>query len=97
MIDVPALGLTREHQQRAQRAADAGRRVGEAHRQLQSLLSDALRDAATAFAARLQPPKPTDMSAEVLRSLYNSWIDCAEEAPRAPPTAILSATRWLTS
>jgi hypothetical protein len=80
MIDVPALGLTREHQQRAQRAADAGRRIGEAQRQLQFLLSDALRDAATAFAARLEPPQPTAVSAEALRSLYNSWIDCAEEA-----------------
>jgi Poly(R)-hydroxyalkanoic acid synthase subunit (PHA_synth_III_E) len=79
-IDVPALGLTREHQQRAQRAADAGRRIGEAQRQLQCLLSDALRDAATAFAARLEPPQPSAMSAELLRSLYNSWIDCAEEA-----------------
>ena len=80
MIDVPALGLTREHQQRGQRAADAARRIGEAQRQLQFLLSDALRDAATAFAARLEPPQPTAVSAEALRSLYNSWIDCAEEA-----------------
>lgn len=80
MIDAPALGLTREHQQRAQRAADAGRRIGAAQRQLQFLLSDALRDAATAFAARLEPPQPTAVSADALRSLYNSWIDCAEEA-----------------
>jgi Poly(R)-hydroxyalkanoic acid synthase subunit (PHA_synth_III_E) len=80
MINAPALGLTREHQQRAQRAADAGRRIGEAQRQLQFLLSDALRDAATAFAARIEPPQPIAVSAEALRSLYNSWIDCAEEA-----------------
>jgi hypothetical protein len=77
---VPALGLTREHQQRWQRAADAGRRTCEAQRQLQVLLADALREAATAFAAQLAPPQPAAESAEALRGLYDSWIDCAEEA-----------------
>jgi Poly(R)-hydroxyalkanoic acid synthase subunit (PHA_synth_III_E) len=78
--DAPALGLTREHQQRAQRAADAWRRLDEAQRRLQRLWSDTLREAATAFAARLGPPQSAALSAEVLDHLYDSWIDCAEEA-----------------
>jgi Poly(R)-hydroxyalkanoic acid synthase subunit (PHA_synth_III_E) len=80
MLGVPALGLTREHQQRWQRAADAARRTAEAQRQLQLQLADALRDAATAFAARLELRQPAAESAEALRGLYDSWIDCSEEA-----------------
>jgi hypothetical protein len=80
MLDMPALGLTREHQQRWQRTADAGRRIGDAQRRLQYLWSDALREAAAAFAARLAPPQQTTVSTEAMRSLYNSWIECAEEA-----------------
>jgi hypothetical protein len=78
--DSPALGPMREHQQRWQRMAEAGRRIGEAQRRLQRLWSDALRQAATEFAARLQPPLPAAADAEALRKLYDRWIDCAEEA-----------------
>ena len=78
-FDLPAFGLTREYQQRWQRTAEAGRRIADAQRRLQLLWSDALRDAATAFAARLAIPQPT-LGGEALRRLYDSWIDCAEEA-----------------
>jgi hypothetical protein len=84
MPDVPALGMTREHQLRWQRTADAGRRMGEAQLRLMMLWSDALRNAALAFAARLerQPTggQGTAPGAAALHSLYDSWIDCAEEA-----------------
>ena len=80
MLGVPALGVTREHQQRWQRAGDAARRTAEAQRQLQLLLADALRDAATVFAARLEVRQPAAESVAALRGLYDSWIDCAEEA-----------------
>jgi hypothetical protein len=80
MPDMPALGLSRQHQQRWQRTADAGRRISEAQSRLQYLWSDALREAAAAFASRLAPPQQTTVSAEALRSLYDSWIECAEEA-----------------
>jgi class III poly(R)-hydroxyalkanoic acid synthase PhaE subunit len=79
-MNSPALGATREHQQRALRMADAWRRAEEAQRRLQRLWSDALREAATAFAARLGAPQPTAVSAEELRKLYDTWIDCAEDA-----------------
>jgi len=78
--DSPALGATREHQQRWQRMAEASRRIAEAQHRLQRLWSDALREAAAAFAARLVPPQPTAVSAEALRELYDRWIDCAEDA-----------------
>jgi hypothetical protein len=90
MHDLPAFGLNREHQLRWQRNAEMGRRMGDAQQRLQLLWSDALREAAIAFAARLEPPHPDAAKgtvpgaaapgAEALRGLYDSWIDCAEEA-----------------
>jgi hypothetical protein len=77
--EAPALGLTREHQQRAQRAAAAWGRMQEAQRRLQRLWSDTLSEAATAFAAQLRPPSaPPDAAA--FNRLYDTWIDCAEAA-----------------
>ncbi len=78
--DAPALGLTREHQQCWQRTAEAWRRMTDAQRRLQLLWSDALRESAVAFAARIVPPGPTAASPETLHRLYDTWIDCAEEA-----------------
>jgi hypothetical protein len=90
MQDLPAFGLSREHQLRWQRNADMGRRMGDAQQRLQLLWSDALREAAIAFAARVEPPHPDAAKgtvpgaeapgAEALRGLYDSWIDCAEAA-----------------
>jgi hypothetical protein len=75
----PALGVSREHQQRWQRIADAGRRMDDAQRRLQRLGADALREAAAAFAVRLGPAPPPVVSPEALRKLYDTWIDCAED------------------
>jgi polyhydroxyalkanoate synthase subunit PhaE len=85
MQDFPAFGPSREHQLRWQRSAAAGRRISDAQHKLQFLWSDALRDAAIAFAARLEPPDSSAAAGavpgvEALRGLYNVWIDCAEEA-----------------
>jgi polyhydroxyalkanoate synthase subunit PhaE len=79
-MDLPALGPTREHLQRGQRAAEAWRRTEDAQRRLQRLWSDALRDAAASFTARLTLPQPGAVSPEALHALYDLWIDCAEEA-----------------
>lgn len=85
MQEPPALGPNREHQLRWQRTADTARRIVEAQHRLQLLWSDALRDAAIAFAARLQPPQPGAAKGavpdiEALREIYDSWIECAEES-----------------
>lgn len=80
MPEWPALGLTREHQERWQRAALAARRTVDAQNRLQLLWSDALRDAAGAFAAQHASAPPAELDAESLRRLYDSWIDCAEAA-----------------
>ena len=82
VADVPALGLTREHQQRWQRMADAALRIADAQRRLQTLWSDALRDAAAEF-ARAEARASREAEAPgpaALRRLYGSWIDCAERA-----------------
>jgi class III poly(R)-hydroxyalkanoic acid synthase PhaE subunit len=79
-LNSPALGASREHQQRWQRIADAWRRLDDAQRSLQRLGSDALREAAADFAARLGPAHPPAVSPEALRKLYDTWIDCAEDA-----------------
>jgi len=80
MENSPAFGPTREHQQRWQRTADAWQRIDDARRRLQRLWSDALSEAATAFAARLGPPHAAAVSAEAALTLYDLWIECAEEA-----------------
>jgi hypothetical protein len=79
LADAPALGLTREHQERLKRAGEALLRLEEAQRRLQRLWADTLREAAGAFAARLGVPKASP-SPEDLHRWYDSWIDCAEEA-----------------
>jgi len=78
--DSPALGASREHQQRWQRMAAAWRRIEEAQRRLQRMGADALQEAAATFAARLAASPPAAESPEALRKLYDAWIDCAEEA-----------------
>jgi hypothetical protein len=78
--ELPALGLTREHQERAQRAAQAWRAMDDAQRRLQRLWSDTLREAASAFVARLGAAQSAPLTPETLHRLYDSWIDCAEES-----------------
>jgi|GEM_PF-1034604 len=78
--DTPAMGATREHQQRTQRMVEAWRRIDDAQRRLQRLWSDTLRDAAASFAARVGTVQPSVPSAEAPNRLYDTWIDCAEDA-----------------
>jgi hypothetical protein len=78
--EAPAFGATREHQQRAQRAAQALARMEAAQRHLQRLWSDVLRDASTKFVAQLTPMPPGSLTPQSLRKLYDGWIDCAEDA-----------------
>jgi polyhydroxyalkanoate synthase subunit PhaE len=78
--ELPAFGVTREHQQRAQRMADALQRMNAAQRRLQRLWSDVLRDAAARYVSQLAPTQPPAATPDALRKLYDSWIDCAEEA-----------------
>lgn len=78
--DAPALGLGREQMLRAQRAAEAWKRVMEAQDRLQRLWSDTLREAATAFSSRPQPAPAEALTQEAIDRLYDQWIECAEEA-----------------
>jgi len=75
----PALGATREAQLRAQRIADAWRRVQEAQQRLQRMGADAVREAAATFASGLATSPPPAASAAALHKLYGTWIDCAED------------------
>jgi polyhydroxyalkanoate synthase subunit PhaE len=78
--EAPALGLGREHWLRAQRGAEAWKRVAEAQGRLHRMWSDTLREAAVTFTSRLQPVPAEPLSAEAIDRLYDLWIDCAEEA-----------------
>jgi class III poly(R)-hydroxyalkanoic acid synthase PhaE subunit len=81
--DIPAFGATRDHQLRAQRMAEAAHRMELASRRLQRLWSDVLREAAAGFLTQLTavPPAPSaSVNPQVLRRLYDQWIDCAEQA-----------------
>jgi polyhydroxyalkanoate synthase subunit PhaE len=77
--NAPALGATREHQERWQRAADAWERFDEAQRRLQRLWSDTLSEAASAFIARMGMPT-APLSLDTVHRLYDTWVDAAEEA-----------------
>ena len=78
--NLPAMGAAREHQERAQRMAQAWRGMDDAQRRLQRLWSDALREAAATFAAGLGTAQPGAPSTEALKKLYDTWVDCAEDA-----------------
>lgn len=75
----PALGATREHQQRSERLLDALRRAQDAQQRLQRLWSDALREAALAFSTKLTA-ETRALTPEGLRALYDAWIECAEQS-----------------
>jgi hypothetical protein len=78
--DAPALGLCRDQVLRAQRAAEAWKRLMKAQDRLQRLWSDTLREAATAFSSRPQPAPGEPLTQEAIDRLYDQWIDCAEQA-----------------
>lgn len=75
----PALGAAREHQQRAERLIDSLRRAQDAQQRLQRLWSDALREAAVAFSAKLGAEPRAALTPEGLQALYAAWIECAEQ------------------
>jgi class III poly(R)-hydroxyalkanoic acid synthase PhaE subunit len=77
--EAPALGPTREQQERWQRATAAWQRLQEAQRRLQRQWSDGLGEAARAFASRVGAATPP-LTPEAMHGLYDAWIDCAEEA-----------------
>jgi class III poly(R)-hydroxyalkanoic acid synthase PhaE subunit len=77
--EAPALGPSREQQERWQRVAAAWQRLQEAQRRLQRIWSDALSEAARAFVSRLGAV-PTPLTPEATHALYDAWVDCAEEA-----------------
>jgi hypothetical protein len=77
---VPALGAAREHQQRAERLADAWRAMEEAQTRLQRLWSDALQEAANGFAHDLAGKPPASHDPAALREVYDRWIEAAETA-----------------
>jgi class III poly(R)-hydroxyalkanoic acid synthase PhaE subunit len=79
-MNSPAIGATRESQLRAQRVAQAWRRIEEAQRRLTHIGADAVREAAATFATRLGASPAPAPSPEVLHKLYGAWIDCAEDA-----------------
>ncbi|MEO7774799.1 MAG: poly(R)-hydroxyalkanoic acid synthase subunit PhaE [Steroidobacteraceae bacterium] len=80
LFDQPALGASREHQQRGQQLAEAARRVADAQGRLQILWSDAMREAAATFTTRLDSTRGTPAHPAPVGELYNTWIDCAEDA-----------------
>ncbi len=75
----PALGPTREHQERWQRVAAAWQRLQEAQRRVQRLWSDALGEAARTFVSNLSSAT-APLTPQSIHQFYDAWVDCAEEA-----------------
>ena len=75
-----AIGPAREHQERAQRLAQAWRRMEAAQRRLQRLWQDVLREASSSFMAQVGANATAFSTPDGLRAQYDRWIDCAEQA-----------------
>jgi hypothetical protein len=75
----PALGPTREYQERWQRVAAAWQRLQEAQRRVQRLWSDALGEAARTFVSNLSSAT-APLTPHSIHQFYDAWVDCAEEA-----------------
>jgi len=99
----PALGPTREYQERWQRVAAAWQRLQEAQRRVQRLWSDALGEAARNFVSNLSSAT-APLTPQSIHEFYDAWVDCAEEAyarmahgepfATALAEAIKAATEW---
>jgi class III poly(R)-hydroxyalkanoic acid synthase PhaE subunit len=79
-LDTPALGFTREHQQRWQQLAAAMQDYQQQDKSYQALLAEAMQDAFKRFEEKLAACSEPGRQLESTRALFDLWIDAAEEA-----------------
>lgn len=79
-LNLPAFGPAREHQERSQRLLQALADLQQRMAQYHALLARAGRLAAERLEARLAERSEPGRQIDSLRSLYDLWVDVAEEA-----------------
>jgi hypothetical protein len=79
-LNLPAFGPAREHQERSQRLLQALADLQQCMAQYHALLARAGRRAAERLESRLAEHSEPGRQIESLRSLYDLWVDAAEEA-----------------
>ncbi|WP_275672473.1 class III poly(R)-hydroxyalkanoic acid synthase subunit PhaE [Thermomonas alba] len=80
MLGLPAFGLTREHQERAQALGRALLRLQRAQEAWNALLARASQDAFARFEAKLAEHEAPGRQLTSVRALFDVWVDAAEEA-----------------
>ncbi|MGV8941393.1 MAG: class III poly(R)-hydroxyalkanoic acid synthase subunit PhaE [Lysobacter sp.] len=79
-LGTPALGFTREHQQRWQQLASTLQDYQQQDKAYQALLAEAMQDAFKRFEDKLAACSEPGKQLESARALFDLWIDAAEEA-----------------
>src|SRR5690606_12164478 len=77
---MPALGFTREHQERLQHLAQAQADYQQQGQAYQTLMAEAAQDAFKRFEQKLTERSEPGKQLESARALFDLWIDAAEEA-----------------
>lgn len=80
LLNLPAFGLAREHQERLQQLAQAQLDHQERNNDYLGLLSKAGQDAFARFETKLAERSEPGRQIESARALFDLWIDAAEEA-----------------
>ena len=80
VLNLPAFGLAREHQERVQQLAQAQLDYQERNNDYLGLLARAGQDAFARFESKLTEHSEPGRQIESARALFDLWIDAAEEA-----------------
>lgn len=78
-LDLPAFGLSREHQEQSQRLAKAWLDYTEQSSRYQNLMARVGREAAERLQEKLADREAPGREVKTLRALYDLWIDAAED------------------
>lgn len=79
LLDLPAFGLAREHQEQAQRLGDAWIEYGEQATRYQKLIARVGRLASERLQDKLAEREAPGNQVDSLRALYDLWVDAAED------------------
>lgn len=79
-LGLPAFGLTREHQERAQQLARAYMEFQEANSAYNGLMLKALQEGLEVFERKLAEREEPGRQIDSPRALFDLWVDAAEEA-----------------
>lgn len=80
LLDLPAFGFTREHQERLQALAQSQLRWQDALAAYNALMARVSQDAHARFASKLAEREAPGRQLTSVRALFDVWVDAAEEA-----------------